>query len=715
MIALVVAVQTSLDTCQISAWEQQCSFPGLPPAPPPSQPDPSPPPPPSPMSPPRPPQPSPPPPFPPRAADVPNPSPPPPPPCPPPPSPPPPLTPPAPPVTPLLEVIQRGRGPPIAGFSTAEMTMTKAELRSSDESSWTKEKKKAKKKVNALTDVLRQAATVATDKPVEMSTLISAVVPSLEDDEGVAVRAREMTSDERADVLDSVMSVATSVASRAASVRVGGGEVPKMQVTGNVATAVAMALSVPQLTGGVTIVPAGASVVPFSEDGGAIVAYNPATSPPIRLETSEGSCQLESTDDGGAVVECSDGVQRPVQPNTPIELGGGALFIFRTEGSAGRRRRRLADVTVAWQPNFDQLDSVIVATTNDQVKLVWSDSAHNVFYASGECSSFPDVSDFQAAATQLWTSGPYVGVTEYDVVDAIPTTGYFCVACTNHFTSMKFTLQKTLGDGTGINANQGGATSYGDPHLKFADGGKADFRGVNGTWYAMLSAPGVQFAARTYDADFLLPRGNRKPLLVHGSFFVEGAWTLLAKGKLIGVHVDSRKVGFTVFDGSKGQTLAESERVWTAWRGYGVEVAYKQSTLYVTGLDWQVNVTRKPVYNWVGGASQWRLDLGMKPLSKPKCLPHGILGQSFDYDGRARDGSVDDYDADTEFTTTAMAEGAIEGVAADYRVLFPHDVTGKFSRFRKRRDEPCAPASIGAGHRPGNGDDSAGSTEREAL
>ena len=46
--------------------------------------------------------------------------------------------------------------------------------------------------------------------------------------------------------------------------------------------------------------------------------------------------------------------------------------------------------------------------------------------------------------------------------------------------------------------------------------------------------------------------------------------------------------------------------------------------------------------------------------------PHGIIGQSFDGSMIAVSGKLDDYGDRPEFTTSAQAEGAIEGTAADY-------------------------------------------------
>ena len=47
--------------------------------------------------------------------------------------------------------------------------------------------------------------------------------------------------------------------------------------------------------------------------------------------------------------------------------------------------------------------------------------------------------------------------------------------------------------------------------------------------------------------------------------------------------------------------------------------------------------------------------------------PHGLIGQTFDGDGVAVDGALDDYSANVVYTK-ALGEGAIEGQAADYEL-----------------------------------------------
>ena len=132
----------------------------------------------------------------------------------------------------------------------------------------------------------------------------------------------------------------------------------------------------------------------------------------------------------------------------------------------------------------------------------------------------------------------------------------------------------------------------------------------------------------------------------------------------------------------------------------------KQATLYVRGSGWEVNVTRRPVYNFLRGPSTWRADLALRPLdgttgleaaygrASTRCHPHGLLGQSWDGDDVAVSGATDDYATDAAVVTTrAMAEGAIDGEARDYALSGPRATQFRFSRFNGRGTE-CARRAV---------------------
>ena len=342
----ILVLYGQLDTCQVSVWEQQCSFPGLPPHPPPLTPVPSPPPPPTrarprvrrrrrPRLPSRPKWPA-------RrilrrpsaaAASE--------------PPPPPPLTPPAPPVRLLLDLIQsdtssRGRSyKAIPGLDISKVDGDKMKKKDSELSD---EDRKTKKKVNALADVLRQAATVGGGKDVNMNSLMTSMVDDFSSG-GTEVRATTMTAETRTAILSSVVSVAEAVAERVTTVRsgLGGTESPNMRVSGNVATTLAMALGVTQLSDGVTIVPEGATVVPYTPEGGALIPFDPATSPPLTIKTRDADCVLEPSSTGGSQLQCGRADPVEVELNKPVEVGN-VLFVLRM-----RRGRAAASAVARWR------------------------------------------------------------------------------------------------------------------------------------------------------------------------------------------------------------------------------------------------------------------------------------------------------------------------------------------------------------------------------
>ena len=89
----------------------------------------------------------------------------------------------------------------------------------------------------------------------------------------------------------------------------------------------------------------------------------------------------------------------------------------------------------------------------------------------------------------------------------------------------------------------------------------------------------------------------------------------------------------------------------------------------------------QPVYGRLAGAHH-RLDVTIAALAEEEA--HGLIGQSFDGSEIPRFGRVDQYpplEIPADFETSAMAEGAIEGVAADYEVPDKYSTQFKFSRF----------------------------------
>ena len=67
-------------------------------------------------------------------------------------------------------------------------------------------------------------------------------------------------------------------------------------------------------------------------------------------------------------------------------------------------------------------------------------------------------------------------------------------------------------DGDGTPGAEEPASVRQDPHIHFAHGGRADFRGRNGIYYNFFSAPRLSVNVKTEDASFRLHGGK---LIVH--------------------------------------------------------------------------------------------------------------------------------------------------------------------------------------------------------
>ena len=65
------------------------------------------------------------------------------------------------------------------------------------------------------------------------------------------------------------------------------------------------------------------------------------------------------------------------------------------------------------------------------------------------------------------------------------------------------------------------SSSEKDPHLHFAHGGRADFRGKDRQCYNFFSAPGLSVNVRIEVATHVLPSAPGHALTVHGSFITE--------------------------------------------------------------------------------------------------------------------------------------------------------------------------------------------------
>jgi len=278
-------------------------------------------------------------------------------------------------------------------------------------------------------------------------------------------------------------------------------------------------------------------------------------------------------------------------------------------------------------------------------------------------------------------------------------------------------------DGGMICTNGYGSVATGDPHIVFANGGRADFRGSHRASYAFVSSPGYQFAPYFQEADFWYSSPTGLKQLVHGTFMTKATWRVrTAKGREILAITDAMKraeVAVMVLPGrasltTSADTGVPEARLLSPWEKLTVDditIETRMLSARVESAAWEIEVTSRPIYNLVAPLlnethvhghweeGQRRLDISIRGAF-PQPDAHGIVGQSYQ-DERVRNGRLDEYGID-EFgnnktaltnsdsdgflpplTTSAQAEGAIEGVHTDYKVNGRWSTDFAFSRFER--------------------------------
>jgi len=236
-----------------------------------------------------------------------------------------------------------------------------------------------------------------------------------------------------------------------------------------------------------------------------------------------------------------------------------------------------------------------------------------------------------------------------------------------------------------------------DPHLRFAHGGRADFRGRNGRFYNFLSVPGLSVNVKIEEASFRL---HNDKLTVNGSFITEAHLVArLGPGGKTRANVsfwaselNEHNWGWRVINGSCGDRAFKLGRGgFRTCEGLDMEV-FHSSASFALG-DWTISVRGNHVYSRISGPEhRLDVDFSAKGEAAARSRPHGIVGQSFAWTG-PRDGKIDDYPEQGHFTTSAMAEGAIEGTAEMYEVPSAHSTRFSFTRFdASYPDEPSLPA-----------------------
>ena len=262
------------------------------------------------------------------------------------------------------------------------------------------------------------------------------------------------------------------------------------------------------------------------------------------------------------------------------------------------------------------------------------------------------------------------------------------------------------------------AGAVGDPHIRFANGGTADFRGSHRASYAFVSSPGYQFAPYFQAIDFMYKSVVGLHQLIHGTFMTQATWHLrTSTGRHIVVKADAMRPGEVDIAVLRSEVAHEANQAallgseehsllpWDEMRFDDVKVSTRLLTVAVETAAWAVEVAAKPIYGLVSPLlnsthvhgrweeDQRRLDISIRGAF-PQPDAHGVVGQSFRNETR-RDGTLDDYDinsapekADSDgflpaLTTSAQAEGAIDGVYTDYKLSNLLSTAFAYSRFER--------------------------------
>jgi len=264
----------------------------------------------------------------------------------------------------------------------------------------------------------------------------------------------------------------------------------------------------------------------------------------------------------------------------------------------------------------------------------------------------------------------------------------------------------TCGDCAGC-----GASSAGDPHLTFAHGGHADYRGEHEQFFNFLSAANTSVNVRFKNASFsngfqdidgtYITEAHAVYRTINGSFFNVSFHSDKLRPKISGAKGVAERPGFIISTcvpagGSALPDPADASEDQRALLDIGdvercdeaVAQVEKDGTLTLTFLEWILRIKPKDVYH-SGKVTTWshKIDLQMSPRvpeADMKVKPHGIIGQSFDGDDVGINGKQDPYTEATPgplLVTSAMAEGAIEGEAAEYKMPSKFATAFKYSRF----------------------------------
>ena len=124
---------------------------------------------------------------------------------------------------------------------------------------------------------------------------------------------------------------------------------------------------------------------------------------------------------------------------------------------------------------------------------------------------------------------------------------------------------------------------------------------------------------------------------------------------------------------------------------FGLEMTMDHSSATFKLGNWTVTVhgmrSVPRAEDYIAGPNH-RLDIGFTARgdAPARDMPHGIIGQSYATPGLERHGKKDIYPFSGSYTTSAQAEGAIEGTVSDYEAASTHATDFAFSRFSAAKE-----------------------------
>ena len=217
-----------------------------------------------------------------------------------------------------------------------------------------------------------------------------------------------------------------------------------------------------------------------------------------------------------------------------------------------------------------------------------------------------------------------------------------------------------------------------DPHITFANGARADFRGSGDGYFNFVSFPRFSLNVRTQASRF-----KYKTIEVNGTFITEAFVTAITSNGRFLLYSQSSlrantfnwgwKMSNGTCDGRPFDTIPHSTRNCDDFKSQ----TDASSTIF--GIyGWRVVARTNSVYGHISGASR-RIDLSITGPSTG--VSHGIIGQSFNQNIHVVDGARDVYPSHGVYTTRAQAEGSIQGNHTMYEVRSPHSTEFAFSRY----------------------------------